>query len=50
MNGEILKLRPDGELPPFRPAVLDLKDPVILPPYSMVFIVVHGIEVPACLT
>ncbi|XP_011341385.2 heparanase isoform X2 [Ooceraea biroi] len=48
VNGEVLKLRPNGDLPPFRPRILDPTDPIILPPYSMAFMVIHGLEVPAC--
>lgn len=50
MNGEVLKLRSNGDLPPFRPKILDSTDPIILSPYSMVFMVIHGIQVPACST
>ncbi|XP_014487586.1 PREDICTED: heparanase-like isoform X2 [Dinoponera quadriceps] len=50
MNDEVLKLRPNGNLPPFRPRILKPTDPIILSPYSMVFMVIHGIEVPACST
>lgn len=45
---ETLKLRPNGDLPPFRPVILDPINPVILPPYSIVFMIIHGINVPAC--
>ncbi|XP_032688357.1 heparanase-like isoform X2 [Odontomachus brunneus] len=50
LNDEILKLRPNGNLPQFRPRILEPTNPIILPPYSMVFMVIHGIEVPACST
>ncbi|XP_028049551.1 heparanase [Monomorium pharaonis] len=46
---EALKLRPNGDLPPFRPVILD-SNPVFLPPYSMVFLIIHGLDVPACST
>lgn len=50
LNSEVeaLKLRPNGALPPFRPVILDPANPVYLPPYSMVFMIIHGINVPAC--
>lgn len=50
LNGETeaLKLRPNGDLPPFRPVILDITNSIFLPPYSMVFIIIHGIDVPAC--
>jgi len=48
LNGGVLKLRPNGDLPPFRPMILDSMIPVFLPPYSMVFMIIHGIDVPAC--
>lgn len=47
-ESETLKLRPNGDLPPFRPVILDPINPIILPPYSMVFMIIHGINVPAC--
>jgi len=48
MNGNILKLKADGSLPPFKPVISDLSQAVILPPYSMVFAVIHGLDVRAC--
>lgn len=48
MNGKILKLQPNGKLPPFRPVILEPSDLITLLPYSMVFIVLHGAKVPAC--
>ncbi|XP_029166615.1 heparanase-like [Nylanderia fulva] len=48
LNSEVLKLQPNGNLPPFRPIILDPTDPVILSPYSMVFIIIHGIDIPVC--
>lgn len=50
LNGETeaLKLRPNGDLPPFRPVILDPTNSVFLPSYSMVFMIIHGIDVPAC--
>ncbi|KAL3266591.1 hypothetical protein HHI36_010755 [Cryptolaemus montrouzieri] len=40
LNGEILKLRGDNELPNFVPKVVDGKPYVIMPPYSIVFWVI----------
>ncbi|GAB1860011.1 Heparanase [Camponotus japonicus] len=48
LNGQVLKLRSNGDLPPFQSIILDPMDPVILPPYSMVFMIVHGIDIPVC--
>ncbi|XP_018393336.1 PREDICTED: heparanase-like [Cyphomyrmex costatus] len=50
LNGETeaLKLQPNGDLPPFRPVILDPTYPIVLPPYSIVFMIIHGIDVPAC--
>lgn len=50
LNGETeaLKLLPNGDLPPFRPVIVDPANPVFLPPYSMVFMIIHGIDVSAC--
>ncbi|XP_076166182.1 heparanase [Ptiloglossa arizonensis] len=48
MNEIILKLQPNGDLPPFVPIILDPIQMITLPPYSMVFIVIHGAGVPAC--
>ncbi|XP_011699485.1 PREDICTED: heparanase-like [Wasmannia auropunctata] len=51
LNGEVLKLLPDGELPPFRPVIIKpYVENVSLPPYSMVFMIIHGVDVPACST
>ncbi|XP_076240617.1 heparanase [Calliopsis andreniformis] len=48
MNENILKLQPNGDLPPFLPIILEPTQVITLPPYSMVFIVIHGVDVPAC--
>lgn len=48
MNGKILKLQANGDLPPFRPVILEPGQMITLPPYSMVFMVIHGAEAPAC--
>ncbi|XP_043266874.1 heparanase-like isoform X2 [Venturia canescens] len=50
MNGETLKLKPDGTLPPFKPIILDLSHSINLPGYSMIFMTIHGADVPACKT
>lgn len=48
MNGEELKLSPSGNLPPFNPVILHLGQFMTLPAHSMVFIIIHGVKVPAC--
>lgn len=48
VNGKLLELQPDGSLPPFEPEINDPYTPIILPPYSMVFIIIYGVDVPAC--
>nr|XP_034193899.1 heparanase-like [Osmia lignaria]XP_034193900.1 heparanase-like [Osmia lignaria] len=48
MNGKILQLQPNGNLPPFRPIILELAQAITLPPYSMVFIVIHDTKFSAC--
>ncbi|XP_047366033.1 heparanase-like [Vespa velutina] len=50
MNGEILKLQNDGKLPPFHPIIMNPTQIIILPPFSMVFMVIHGVHVPACIS
>lgn len=50
MNDETLKLESNGELPQFKPVVLDPYDIIVLPPYSMAFIVLRGINLAACAT
>ncbi|XP_031842931.1 heparanase [Nomia melanderi] len=50
MNGKILELQPNGNLPSFWPMILEPTQVIILPPYSMVFMVIHGAEVAACKT
>ncbi|KAL2730846.1 heparanase-like [Vespula squamosa] len=47
MNGEILKLQNDGKLPPFHPIIVNPTQIIILPPFSMVFMVIHGVHAPA---
>lgn len=50
MNGKILMLQADGGLPPFVPIILDPAQVITLPAYSMIFMVLHGADVPACAT
>lgn len=50
INGELLKLESNGNLPPFRPIVLEPTEQITLPPYSMIFIIIHNAKVPACYT
>ncbi|XP_012257600.2 heparanase-like [Athalia rosae] len=50
MNGETLMLNKNGDLPPFNPIIVDPTQPIFIPAYSMIFMVFHGIEVPACMT
>lgn len=48
VNGEILKLQSNGNLPSFQPIVFETTQQITLPSYSMVFIVIHGAKVPVC--
>ncbi|KAL0110823.1 hypothetical protein PUN28_014045 [Cardiocondyla obscurior] len=50
LNDEIepLKLRPNGDLPPFKPIILDPAYAVQVPPYSMVFMIIQNIDIPDC--
>lgn len=48
MNGEELILKADGKLPPFYPKIMEFKEKITIPGYSMVFAVVHGANVAAC--
>lgn len=48
INGEILKLQSNGNLPSFQPIVFEPTQRITLPPYSMIFIVIHGAKVPVC--
>ncbi|XP_043517824.1 heparanase-like [Frieseomelitta varia] len=48
VNGEILKLQSNGNLPSFQPIVFEPTQQITLPSYSMVFIVIHGAKVPIC--
>ncbi|KAK1125195.1 hypothetical protein K0M31_006535 [Melipona bicolor] len=48
LNEEILKLQSNGNLPSFQPIVFEPTQQITLPPYSMVFIVIHGAKVPVC--
>lgn len=50
MNGEELNLLPNGDLPPFKPIILEAGRLITLPGYSMVFIVMHGVDIFACST
>lgn len=48
MNGEVLKLLPNGNLPPFKPIIFKRGEIIKIPAYSMVFIVVHDTKIPDC--
>ncbi|XP_076395174.1 heparanase-like [Megachile rotundata] len=48
LNGKILRLQPNGNLPSFEPVILNFTQPILLPSYSMVFIVIHDTKIPAC--
>ncbi|KAI4503009.1 hypothetical protein M0802_002053 [Mischocyttarus mexicanus] len=50
LNGEILKLESDGKLPPFKPVILNPTQFFTLPPFSIIFMVIHGIDAPACVS
>ena len=50
MNGKILKLQNNGSLPVFNPKIITTNQPILLPPYSMVFLLISGMEVQPCLT
>ncbi|XP_057339841.1 heparanase-like [Microplitis mediator] len=50
LNGEILKLNSDGSLPAFKPVIVDSSQVITLPPFSMAFIIMHGVEHRACET
>ncbi|KAE9542850.1 hypothetical protein AGLY_002761 [Aphis glycines] len=50
LNGKDLNLLLNGDLPPFKPVILKIGKFITLPAYSMVFIVMHGIDIPACFT
>lgn len=49
MNGEVLKLQPNGQLPPFNPIIINISEIIMLPPLSMVFMVIYGVHIPACI-
>ncbi|XP_063988743.1 heparanase-like [Diachasmimorpha longicaudata] len=49
LNGDVLKLKPDGSLPPFTPVIIDPTQIITLPPLSMAFIVTHGADIRACM-
>ncbi|XP_044728924.1 heparanase-like isoform X2 [Chrysoperla carnea] len=48
LNNVPLKLTPDGKVPPFKPKIRYLNSYHVMPPFSIVFWVVHGISVPLC--
>ncbi|XP_026464361.1 heparanase-like [Ctenocephalides felis] len=48
LNGMILKLTEDGNLPEFKPILLDSRHPIYIPKYSIAFWVFHGVDFPAC--
>ncbi|XP_027840652.2 heparanase-like isoform X3 [Aphis gossypii] len=50
LNGKDLNLLFNGDLPPFKPVILKIGKFITLPAHSMVFIVMHGIDIPACFT
>ncbi|GAB2284931.1 hypothetical protein Dimus_019384 [Dionaea muscipula] len=48
LNGKVLSVGSDGEIPTLDPAMLNLLDPVSIAPYSVVFIHIPSIVLPAC--
>ncbi|OXU26819.1 hypothetical protein TSAR_005050 [Trichomalopsis sarcophagae] len=49
LNNQILKLQDDGKLPKFKPKEINENEPIILPPYSMIFLVINNAKISACL-
>ncbi|XP_023288563.1 heparanase isoform X2 [Orussus abietinus] len=48
LNGEVLNLRSNGHLPPFKPVTLNTLESIELPSYSMIFLVIHHVNIPVC--
>lgn len=48
LNDVPLELTKEGNLPPFKPTLLDSRHPIYIPKYSIVFWVFHGVDFPAC--
>ncbi|KAJ8674006.1 hypothetical protein QAD02_005268 [Eretmocerus hayati] len=48
MNGDVLRLQKDGTLPRFKPKVLNVDEPVPIPGYSLVFLLIRGMKIPEC--
>ncbi|XP_014216649.1 heparanase-like [Copidosoma floridanum] len=49
LNEKLLELRSDGSLPLLTPKIVDKNQAIILPPYSMIFLLIQNFQVPACL-
>ncbi|XP_057869228.1 heparanase-like protein 1 [Cryptomeria japonica] len=48
LNGAILKLTEDGDIPPLNAVMVDATLPISVAPFSIVFVSLPGISVPAC--
>ncbi|XP_066581428.1 heparanase-like [Prorops nasuta] len=48
LNGEVLRLGANGELPPLDPLIIDPDLPIHIPAYSISFIVLVNVDIPAC--
>ncbi|PIA27031.1 hypothetical protein AQUCO_08300009v1 [Aquilegia coerulea] len=48
LNGKILAVNSSGDIPPLEPISVNLGEPIIVSPYSIVFAHIPTIEVPAC--
>ena len=48
LNGELLQFHQNGSIPHFHKNALDPQKALTLPRYSMVFLLIDGLDVPAC--
>ncbi|KAL9266430.1 Heparanase-like protein [Drosera capensis] len=48
LNGKVLRVSPNGEIPKLEPTILNLLEPVIVAPYSVAFVHIPSIILPTC--
>ncbi|KAA8521598.1 hypothetical protein F0562_012271 [Nyssa sinensis] len=49
LNGKILNVNSSGNIPPLEPISVNLSEPITVAPFSIVFVHIHSIHVPACM-
>lgn len=48
LNGNVLQVNSTGDLPPLEPILVNSTEPITVAPYSIVFVHMRSVVVPAC--